>query len=310
MQGVYLFQLIVTDNSGATDVDTVSITVNPAPLPPNVSPLANAGNDITISLPTNSVQLSGTASSDPDGGIVSYSWNRVSGPTGMSIANATSVTPTIVGLVVGDYVIRLTVTDNDGATDTDEVTIHVLAMPNLSPIAKAGNDTTIAVPSTIGLLNGRASYDPDGRIVRYQWRIINGPAGAIISNLTLPLTTVTSMQTGYFNFELTVTDDVGASGKDTVSIVVVDNFRYEEELTIYPNPVMGQAHVRCITDSTGNMLIRILDMNGVVVQVIEALKSQTYFEKDIQLYTLKAGPYYIEAIISDKKRMIRKFIKQ
>jgi hypothetical protein len=118
------------------------------------------------------------------------------------------------------------------------------------------------------------------------------------------------MQTGYFNFELTVTDDVGASGKDTVSIVVVDNFRYEEELIIYPNPVMGQAHVRCITDSTGNMLIRILDMNGVVVQVIEALKSQTYFEKDIQLYTLKAGPYYIEAIISDKKRMIRKFIKQ
>jgi len=45
------------------------------------------------------------------------------------------------------------------------------------------------------------------------------------------------------------------------------------------------------------------------VQVIEALKAQYYFEKDIQLQTLKAGTYYLEAIITDKKRMIRKFIK-
>jgi hypothetical protein len=43
---------------------------------------------------------------------------------------------------------------------------------------------------------------------------------------------------------------------------------------------------------------------------VEAIKAQSYFEKDIQLQTLKAGAYYIEAIIGDKKRMIKKFIKQ
>jgi hypothetical protein len=310
MQGVYLFRLTVTDNNGATNNDTVAVTVNPSPLPPNISPLANAGNDTTVNATTSGVQLNGGASSDPDGGIVSYSWNRVSGPTGMSIVNATSVTPTLVGLVAGDYVIRLTVTDNYGATGTDDVTVHVLAAQNQPPSANAGNDTTIAVPSTTGLLNGAASNDPDGRIVRYQWRQINGPTGAIISSSALPLTTVISMQPGHYNFELTVTDDYGELDKDTVSITVVNNFRYEEELTIYPNPVIGPAHVRCVTDSTGNMLIRILDMKGVVVQVVQAVKAQSYFEKDIQLYTLKAGVYYIEAIISDKKRMIKKFIKQ
>jgi hypothetical protein len=176
----------------------------------------------------------------------------------MSIVNSTSVTPTLVGLVAGDYVIRLTVTDNAGATGTDEVTVHVLAMQNLPPVAMAGNDSTIAVPSTTAILNGAASYDSDGRIVRYQWRQVRGPVGAIISSATSPLTAVLSLQQGDFSFELTVTDDVGATGKDTVNISVVNNFRYEEELTIYPNPVNSQAHVRCITDSTGNMLIRYL----------------------------------------------------
>jgi ribosomal protein L14 len=310
MQGTYLFRLVVTDNSGATDEDTIMVTVNPAPLPPNIPPVANAGNDTTVTLPSNGVQLSGAASSDPDGGIVSYSWNTVSGPSGMSIVNATSVNPILVGLVAGNYVIRLTVTDNTGATGTDDVTVHVLAQQNQSPVARAGRDTTIAVPSTTALLNGAASYDPDGRIVRYQWRQVAGPSGPLISNNALPLTTVNSMQPGVYAFELTVTDDVGASGKDTVSIFVVNNFRYDEELTIYPNPVQGPAHVRCISDSTGDMLIRILDMNGIVVQVVEAIKAQSYFEKDIQLQTLKAGAYYIEAIIGDKKRMIKKFIKQ
>jgi poly(3-hydroxybutyrate) depolymerase len=310
IQGTYMFQLIVTDNSGATDADTVIVTVNPAPLPPNIPPVANAGNDTTITLPNSGLQLSGAASSDPDGGIVSYSWSTVSGPSGLTIVNATSVTPTIVGLVPGNYVIRLTVTDNAGATGTDDVTIHVLAQQNLAPIARAGNDTTIAVPSTTAYLNGAGSYDPDGRIAGYQWRQIAGAAGPIISNNLVALTTVNSMQPGVYAFELTVTDDLGLTGKDTVLISVVDNFRYDEELTIYPNPTRGAAHVRCITDSTGDMLIRILDMNGIVVQVIEAVKAQSYFEKDIQVQTLKSGTYYLEAIIGDKKRMIKKFVKQ
>jgi hypothetical protein len=309
IQGTYLFRLVVTDNNGATDADTIVVNVNPAPLPPNIPPIANAGNDTTVTLPTNGVQLSGAASSDADGGIVNYSWNTVSGPAGMSIVNATSVNPILVGLVAGDYVIRLTVTDNAGATGTDDITVHVLAQQNQAPVAKAGRDTTIAVPSSSALLNGAASYDPDGRIVHYQWRQVSGPAGAIISNNALPLTTVNSMQTGVYRFELTVTDDLGATGKDTISISVVDNFRYDEDLTIFPNPTSGTAHVRCISDSTGDMLIRILDMNGIVVQVVEAVKAQSYFEKDIQVQTLKAGVYYLEAIIGDKKRMIKKFIR-
>ena len=61
-QGVYQFQLKVTDNNGATAIDTVQVTVNAA----NIAPTANAGTDQTIQLPTNSVSLSG-ADTDADG---------------------------------------------------------------------------------------------------------------------------------------------------------------------------------------------------------------------------------------------------
>ena len=45
-QGVYQFQLKVTDNNGATAIDTVQVTVNAA----NIPPTANAGTDQTITI--------------------------------------------------------------------------------------------------------------------------------------------------------------------------------------------------------------------------------------------------------------------
>src|SRR4029079_2018924 len=83
VQGTYKFELKVTDNNGAVGKDTIQVIVNAAP---NVAPTANAGPDQTITLPTNSVSLSGSGT-DPDGSISSYSWTKISGPTA-TITNA------------------------------------------------------------------------------------------------------------------------------------------------------------------------------------------------------------------------------
>src|SRR5690606_2205388 len=63
VEGLYEFVLKVTDNKGATANSTIKITVNPAA---NIPPTANAGSNKSITLPVNSVLLSGNGT-DVDG---------------------------------------------------------------------------------------------------------------------------------------------------------------------------------------------------------------------------------------------------
>ena len=93
----------------------------------NQAPSASAGVDQTLTLPTSSVSLSGSGS-DPDGSIAAYSWTKVSGGAA-TISSPASASTTVTGLTQGSYVFRLTVTDNQGATAFDEVTVVVNPQP-------------------------------------------------------------------------------------------------------------------------------------------------------------------------------------
>ncbi|MFD3003694.1 PA14 domain-containing protein [Pontibacter toksunensis] len=102
--------------------------------PPNLIPKADAGADRTITLPTNSVSLAGSGS-DSDGTVSSYSWSQVSGPSA-TLSGASSATLTASNLLQGTYVFRLTVTDDDRATATDDATVTVNPAPSSSPIVR------------------------------------------------------------------------------------------------------------------------------------------------------------------------------
>jgi len=103
-------------------------------VPGNQPPLSAAGNDQTITLPTSSVSLNGSSSTDSDGTITTYAWTKLSGGAA-TITSPSSANTTVTGLVQGTYVFRLTVTDNLGATDFDDVTVIVNPVPNVAPIA-------------------------------------------------------------------------------------------------------------------------------------------------------------------------------
>ena len=89
---------------------------------------------------------------------------------------------------------------------------------NVAPIADAGPDQTFGsvVPTTN--LAGQG-MDPDGWVTNYNWNKLSGPAQYTILNVANPLTALTNLTTGTYKFELIVTDNMGAIGKDTVTII-------------------------------------------------------------------------------------------
>lgn len=118
--------------------DTICLRRNLVP-PANQLPVARAGSDQTIQLPVNRIFLDGRTSTDADGTIVSFQWALLSGPSGSQFLTGTKDTTSVTFNNAGIYTIRLVVTDNSGATASDDVIVTIQ-----SP-ATTGSGRTIRV---------------------------------------------------------------------------------------------------------------------------------------------------------------------
>jgi PKD repeat protein len=147
---VYTVTLRVTDNRQASSVctDLVTITGN---TPPSCDPGGPYSGNTAVP-----VQFIGSASSDPDGTIVSYAWTFGDGGT------SSLPDPTHIYQSGGIYTVSLTVTDNSGATSNcfTQATI----VNNLPPVCDAGGPYVAVVAAPI-TFDGTGSTDPDGTIV-------------------------------------------------------------------------------------------------------------------------------------------------
>lgn len=119
----------VNDGTGAVTATLSGCTPTQPPSSPNQVPTAAAGPDAVVADDDGDgralVTYDGTTSIDPDGTVVGYSWS-IKGSSAPPLGTTARLT---VSQPVGQHTVVLTVTDDDGAQDTDEVTITVAKAP-------------------------------------------------------------------------------------------------------------------------------------------------------------------------------------
>lgn len=179
------------------------------PPPVNKPPVVSAGQDITIQLPDDEVTLRGLAN-DPDGSIVKYQWEQVSGPNKAN--NIISGLPDAQynGLIAGTYVFRLYATDDKGAVGFDDVVVTVKPVPVNQPPTLTVSASVVVTKTGVITLSAGAT-DPEGGALTYLWRQVPvaGTPTAVINNPTSAVTTTNTLPSGNYIFEVEVTDSAG-----------------------------------------------------------------------------------------------------
>lgn len=130
-----------------------SCTKNNSTTPP---PKANAGPSDTITLPADSVVLTGTGTAT-GGKVVAYLWSQVNGPASTNIVNPGATSTLVTGFIEGIYTFQLMVTDDNGETGVDTMMVLVKPSPFKTLTLQPANNP---YEYTTSLLNGTDATGP------------------------------------------------------------------------------------------------------------------------------------------------------
>jgi hypothetical protein len=220
------FELTVSDGFGGVDSDDVTINVTYVNHPPTINPGApQTVNEGSI------VMLAGTAS-DPDGNPLRIQWTEVSGPP-VTLLRPTTFRPVFIAPFITrdetNVVLKLTVDDHFGGIVSSNTTVHI-ANVNHAPVAQAPANMTVAENTAVELIGQGTDPDTEEQSqLTYSWLQTAGPAvlisgsGADVS-FTAPIVTAGGDPNAKvtLTFALTVTDPNGASGTNSVDVVVAN----------------------------------------------------------------------------------------
>jgi PKD repeat protein len=222
--GTYQVRLTVTDDGGLSDTATHTIVIE-APIP-NQPPVARI-NGPSSAMAGETVIFDSSGSHDPDGTIDSYVWDFGDGG---SAARARSGDSTVAHTYnsAGTYRVTLTVTDNDGASNTATHPIVISEVIVNQPPRAVINGPTKGLVTLMLTFDGSISSDPDGSIVSYAW---NFGDGTTANGVTVNHSYSTA---GNYNVVLTVTDDGGLSDRSTYTVVIEESLTKQPDAGIQP----------------------------------------------------------------------------
>ncbi len=171
----------------------------------NVAPTAIISTNLIRGVAPFLVEFTSERSTD-DGVIVNRSWTFGDGSPASS-----EIAPTHLFLRTGTFTVRLTVTDDRGATGTETIQISVTE----APVAVINVDRTAAeFAPAIFNFSATQSFDPDGEVVSFEWDFGDG------ATETLQVVPHTYTRPGTYRVRLRVTDDVGVTSTSSITVQV------------------------------------------------------------------------------------------
>jgi len=255
--GAYTVTLKVTDDVGATDSTSHSVTVsNQAPIASfDYSPPTPETNEI--------VNFDASGSSDPDGSIEKYKWDfgDSSTGTGQKLAHSYSDNNT--------YTVTLTVTDDDGATNTISKDVTVANVPP---------EIELETPAGGEIWKGTKEIrwdgtDPDDSTDSLKITLGYSPDNGITWNTIITDTEndgtyswdTTKVVNGEYKVKIVVEDPAGLTAKQTSDSFTINNVLLDITLITHgPNPVPAEGCIFWLNlpDDTLDATITMFDIDG------------------------------------------------
>ena len=268
----------------------------------NSPPIANAGADQTVYV-AQAVTLDGSASTDPDGQSLRYTWSFASRPAGSSAALSSSsmVRPVFTPDREGDYIVQLVV--NDGIVNSAADTV-LISTQNSAPVSTPAPISRRMLEHRC-VLDGSASSDIDGDMLTYGWSLVTAPAGSVaqIVDPAQALARFTPDLAGEYVIELVVDDGTVSSAPDSVVISTT-----AQNIAPIANAGADQsAHVGDVvqldgtgsTDGDGDALTYAWTLNARPANSAATLQGATTATPALNID--KPGTYAAQLIVSDGK---------
>jgi PKD repeat protein len=219
----YSVTLTVTDDDGANDTASAIKTVLAEPIP-NQKPLASFTESAEIVYINDVISFNATSSYDPDGTIVSYHWSFGDDTTATGVSVSHSYTESRT------YVVTLTVTDDDGATDTANaakaILVKTVQTQNRNPFASFTESAETVDTGENIFFDASGSNDLDGTIISYLWNFGDGDTAVGVE----------------------ANHAYGDDGTYTVTLTVIDNYGATDSTTSTKN-VLNRPPVASFTEN-------------------------------------------------------------
>ena len=208
---VYPIILVVQDSINMSPPDTAFIHVVQDYLP-----IANGGGNKTVD-PASAVKLDGSASHDPNGKTLTFSWTI---PSGITVNKTdTAIIDFVAPSPLVKTIYKFVLVVNDGKQSSADTVLVTVKKFNIRPTADAGNDQTVNAAALVKL-NGNASSDPNGDTLSFHWTIPPGITVSKTDTAIISFIAPSTLTKKSYIFILVVNDGLLNSIADSVVINV------------------------------------------------------------------------------------------